>query len=326
MNHLITVIVPVYKVEQFLCRCVDSILSQSFGNLEVILVDDGSPDSCGRICDDYAKIDNRITVIHKENGGLSDARNSGLDICNGEFIAFIDSDDWIAKNYLEILYENLIKTKSDISVCNFLRLSEEDHLGDCSSNELIELTNIEALEKLNRELNAQLVTAWGKLIKKTLFNDLKFPLGKLHEDVFITYKLIHRAGKLCYSSKELYFYWQRENSIMGQITNRNRLDLIEAKIEQSAYYDQMGLPDLRVKNLLTTLTLLERFTTSSSQFTDSDQKNLLINEYKNSIHAVLGKENLSQKLRIKLMLKLHCPFFAKIIIGAYVVLLKYLRR
>jgi glycosyltransferase involved in cell wall biosynthesis len=252
MGELISIIIPVYKVEDYIRRCVDSILKQTYGNLEIILVDDGSPDRCGQICDEYAAKDSRIVSIHKKNGGLSDARNAGMDICKGEYITFLDSDDWVDKNYIEKLYRLLKDTDSDISVCNFIRTSKEDVEADASKEEIHTYSNLEALDHLESkgdiQLYIQLVVAWGKLYRRSIFEGITYPVGKLHEDEFTTYKLLYKAGRIVITNARLLYYWQREDSIMGAGFNaRGSMDDIEALIERSGFYKQAGLRSLESK-------------------------------------------------------------------------------
>ena len=190
VDMLISVIVPVYKVEKYIHRCVDSILAQTFTDFELILVDDGSPDNCGKICDEYAEKDNRIHVIHKENGGLSDARNAGIDWAfansDSEWITFIDSDDWIHPKYLEALYNAVKETGCEISICGY-----EETTGDSPKVDDINLQAvIVSTEDFFCEHNVNAVVAWGKLYKKELFREIRYPVGKLHEDEFTTYKLL----------------------------------------------------------------------------------------------------------------------------------------
>jgi glycosyltransferase involved in cell wall biosynthesis len=245
MNELITIIVPIYKVEGLLKRCVDSLLNQTYKNLEIILVNDGSPDQCGNICDEYAKLDNRVIVIHKENGGLSDARNAGIEIAKGDFIAFIDSDDWIHEEYIEILYGLLRKTNSEISMCNFFMTSTENFQVDNAEIKTYKYTNIEALERLYDKFNVQMVTAWGKLYKRELFEGVSFPLGRVHEDEFTTYKIIYKANNIVLTTAQLLYYWQREDSIMGDRYNlKNKLDQIDALKERNKFFNQLGLEEL----------------------------------------------------------------------------------
>lgn len=242
MTELISVVIPVYKVELYIHRCVNSILRQTYKNLEIILVDDGSPDRCGEICDEYEKLDERVKVIHKKNGGLSDARNAGIEISHGDYITFIDSDDWINDKYIEKLYQLLKKTNSDISVCNFIRTSTEDIKEVISEKEIYEYSNVDALRQLTDKFCIQMTTAWGKLYKMELFEEIRFPVKRIHEDEFTTYKLIYKANKVTFSTECLYYYWQRSDSIMGSGFNlKARFDYFEALDERLLLYKQEQL-------------------------------------------------------------------------------------
>ncbi len=189
---LISIIVPVYKVEKYLKRCVDSILTQTYQNMEIILVDDGSPDNCGAICDRYKKTDNRVVVIHKRNGGLSDARNTAIPLAKGEYISFIDSDDWISSYYVEHLYEAVAKCDADIGISWFENVFEGKALQSKPEKTLSNyecLTAEECLKKLLYQ-NGVEVCAWGKLYKTALIKDLRYPVGKLYEDIADKYKTV----------------------------------------------------------------------------------------------------------------------------------------
>jgi len=252
MGELISIIIPVYKVEDYIRRCVDSILKQTYGNLEIILVDDGSPDRCGQICDEYAARDSRIVSIHKKNGGLSEARNAGMEICKGQYITFLDSDDWVEAGYIEKLYGMLKEYNADISVCNFITTSKEDVEADPSTAEIKVFTNVEALNQIENNVDIplyiQMVVAWGKLYKRSLFEGITYPVGKLHEDEFTTYKLFYRAGRVVLTSARLLYYWQREDSIMGAGFNvRGNLDATEALKERAEFYQKAGLGELSSK-------------------------------------------------------------------------------
>ena len=237
MSKIISIIVPIYKVEKYLDRCINSILNQTFRDFELILVDDGSPDRCGDICEEYAKKDKRIKVIHKENGGLSDARNAGLDIATGKFIGFIDSDDFIHKDMYMILYDAIIKSKSDISQCKFKYFSKEDELNKNIINDgKYEIyNNIDAIEEIidNKNLNTNV---WIKLYKRELFNDIRFPKGKIHEDEFVTYKVFYRAKTVSYVNKELYYYFSNDTGIMKNLNINSKFDWIEAIEERNEFY------------------------------------------------------------------------------------------
>ena len=217
MNDLISVIVPVYKVECYLHKCVDSIINQTYKNLEIILVDDGSPDNCPKICDDYAKRDSRIKVIHKKNGGLSSARNAGLDIASGNYIGFIDSDDYISPHMYEELYFALINTNSDISMCNFDYIDESyNNLFFDSPIADEELNKKDIISKLFIDKYWYYVIACNKLYKKELFTNLRYPIREIHEDEGIIHHLYLKCNKVTTISSSYYYYVQRNDSIMGK--------------------------------------------------------------------------------------------------------------
>ena len=231
----ISIIVPVYNVERYLGKCINSILNQTFADFELILVDDGSTDRSGYICDDYKKKDNRIKVIHKENGGLSSARNAGLDIAKEKYIGFVDSDDFINKNMYEFLYKDIKVNNSDIAICDYEEVYENEkgiNYQESNSSTLV-LTNIEALWKIYDKKGWNYVIAWNKLYKKYLFDDIRFPIGKIHEDEMIAHEVLYKANKITYNNKKLYYYLQRENSIMGKKFNINRLDILDKAVFKS---------------------------------------------------------------------------------------------
>ena len=237
---LISVIVPVYKVEKYLDRCVQSIVDQTYRNLEIILVDDGSPDNCPAICDAWAEKDNRIKVIHKENGGLSDARNAGMAITTGEYIAFVDSDDWVDRSFMETLLDLSVRTGADIAECNFIKTSGSTE-ARTTSDAVTVCTTEEALEKHIRiEMFKQVV--WNKLYRKNVIN-VVFQKGKYHEDEFWTYQIIANCKKLAHIDRILYFYFQREDSIMGEGYSIKRIDAVEAKLQRNEFI-KMYYPNL----------------------------------------------------------------------------------
>ncbi len=230
--ELISVIVPVYKVEPYLDRCVASIVAQTYKNLEIILVDDGSPDNCPQMCDAWAKKDDRIKVIHKQNGGLSDARNAGMAAARGEFIGFVDADDYISPDMYEQLCSHLINDDSDIAACDFLAFADETEINDdsCPIPKSHTASAHEAMSDIVNNRNFRAV-AWNKLYRKDLLDGMLFEVGKLHEDEFFTYKVIDRAKQLVYVDRPLYFYRQRPESIMTRFSCR-RLDLLDAYVER----------------------------------------------------------------------------------------------
>ena len=196
-NPLISVIIPIYNVEQYLKRCVESLRHQTYSNLEIILVDDGSPDSCGKICDDYQKADNRIKVIHKKNGGLSDARNVGIGMAQGEYITCIDSDDFVSPFFIENLWVAIEKSKCEIATSWFIDYYEGDNIPETKKMNIKDITVLSKEEFYKKLLyqDGVEVSAWGKLYKASLFQGVKYPVGKLYEDIPTTYLLIEKRLK-----------------------------------------------------------------------------------------------------------------------------------
>ncbi len=212
-DSLLSVIVPVYNVENYLKRCVDSIIGQTYKNLEILLIDDGSTDSSGILCDEIAKSDQRIRVIHKQNGGLSDARNAGIDAAKGEYISFIDSDDFIDTDMLELLYRNIVNDEADIAVCGIYDYYDKQQP---KVFENIEHKVLSCKEAIYMILDSRIISvnAVNKLYKKELFKgDLRFRKGKIAEDAFIAVDLFKRAHRISYTSEQKYYYWHRPNSI-----------------------------------------------------------------------------------------------------------------
>lgn len=246
---LISIIVPVYKVERYLDKCVKSILSQTFTDFELILVDDGSPDQCGKMCDEYAKMDDRVKVIHKENGGISDARNAGIDIACGDFISFVDSDDYISRDMYEILY-NLIKTyNADISMCNYYRISEDGKIQQGKVRDMVQCFNKETALK---ELLLERIFGnhvWGRLYKKELFSNIRFPKGVNYEDIGITFLLFAKCNNIVYSNKKKYFYVTREGNITGTKSESNIRDYMNMTKRRYQFIDN-NFPQLNIYNVL----------------------------------------------------------------------------
>lgn len=242
-DDLISIVVPIYNVEDYLSSCIKSLVSQTYANIEIILVDDGSTDSSSKICDEYAKLDERICVIHQENGGLSQARNTGLKVSNGKYIAFIDSDDLVAKDMIEKLYFALIDNSCQISCCRYYKFTNERELvSKCDYVDIPDILvrcNVDALKDIyNARIKNIEFTAWNKLYNKKIFDDNKilYPVGKLYEDIFTTYKLLYYSKFVVFVDQELYFYRQRKGSIMNQSISIRRLDALEGHEECMDFY------------------------------------------------------------------------------------------
>ena len=232
MDELVSVIVPVYNVEKYVQQCIDSITGQTYQNLEIILVDDGSTDSSGEICDKSAEKDSRIRVLHKENGGLSDARNVGIVISKGRYITFVDSDDYIKTDYIMYLYNILTENQADISTCANIIVEEDgtEISREKNSAMMRSFSNLQAMELLFYQKQFE-NSAWGKMYKKELFEEIRYPVGKLYEDLGTTYKVFFQSRKIVSSSGKKYFYRQRKNSIMSQAFSRRNMDRIELSEE-----------------------------------------------------------------------------------------------
>lgn len=243
MNPLISVIVPVYNVEKYLARCVDSIVNQTYKNLEIILVDDGSPDLCPQMCDDYAEKDSRIKVVHKKNGGLSDARNAGMAVATGKYISFIDSDDYVSDDFFECLLDVMNKENSDIAECSVVKLYEDNRFDEFSDDLSVKTYDTQdAMSALIAE-NPFHQHVWNKLYKTELIKDIPYAVGKLNEDEFWTYQVFGRANKVSKLNKTMYYYFQRNSSIMGVGYNIRRLDALEGKANRQKYIEN-NFPDL----------------------------------------------------------------------------------
>ena len=237
--ELISVIVPVYNVEKYLRRCIDSILAQTYTNLEIILVDDGSPDNCPAICDEYAEKDSRIKVIHQQNGGLSAARNAGLDIATGDYIGFVDSDDYISFEMYEKLLNILMESNSDLSICGMAYYDENSKCIDqeCPLTDRT-FSNLEIYGELQKELYWFYVNACPKLYKRFIFEDIRFPIGKLYEDNCIVHYIFQKCNSIVTTSNKWYCFTVRNGSITHSGFSIKSLDDIDAFIDRIEFYNK----------------------------------------------------------------------------------------
>ena len=238
MKPLVSIIIPVYNVEKYLDKCITSVVNQTYTNLEIILIDDGSPDNCPAICDQWQAKDNRIKVIHNENGGLSHARNEGLKIATGEFIGFVDSDDWIEPNMYELLLTALLETDADIAVCNFQVEPKKNKVVQ-NSIELTEqrlYSSEEALERLLKKQGKICFCVWNKLYRRNRIINILFPEGKLYEDILWTVKAIGNSKTIVCINSVLYHYLQRPESLSHNTRQKvkgwyDKLEMIEQSLE-----------------------------------------------------------------------------------------------
>lgn len=227
MKTLISVIVPVYKVENYLPKCIESILNQTYDNFELVLVDDGSPDNCGNICEEYAKKDNRIKVIHKKNGGLSDARNVGIEKATGKYITCIDSDDYVDKEYLNNFYKILENQECDLIITGIIDYYDNGQKVEATYSDEFEVLNKETIYKRMLLQDGMDVNATAKLYKKEIFDNIKYPVGELYEDIKIIYDIVDKADTIVFSKYKGYFYLQREDSIMYSNMSARKLVLLD---------------------------------------------------------------------------------------------------
>lgn len=244
---LISVIVPVYRVEEYLERCVKSILSQTYKNLEVILVDDGSPDQCPAICDACAEKDARVKVIHQENKGLSGARNAGIDAASGEYLAFVDSDDYVSPHFIEELYQLLQDTGCAIGQCRFSYV-KGDGLVEEGDSAFCIYRGESLMEQLYgpEEKATCFVVAWNKLYRAELFKEtgIRYPEGRIHEDEATTYRLFHEAKKLAFLDRALYGYYTENGGSITSVFSAKRLQWLTAHEERIAFFEKNGYEKL----------------------------------------------------------------------------------
>lgn len=239
---VISIIVPVYKAEKFIGRCIESILAQTFTDFELILIDDGTPDRSRKICDEYALKDNRIRVIHKEHGGVSDTRNTGLNSMTGSYVAFVDSDDYIHPDMIRILYEKTITYDADIAICGFANIDEDGVMIKDPMQTMLKdgvLSKTEALAGINDYLELGLLC--NKLYKARLFDDIRFPYGKIYEDSFVLPKLYYKCHRIAATPIILYYYVQNPNSTTKSALSIKNYDLVESYYEKIKFFENKDL-------------------------------------------------------------------------------------
>lgn len=284
--ELISIIIPIYKVEQYLAECMESVLGQSYTNLEIILVDDGSPDACPALCDEYAQKDKRVKVIHKENGGLSDARNAGLEIATGEYIAFVDSDDVIHKDYVRLLYEAIKGANADISACDLIEFQDGEETPSFTSEirdvKCNQYSPKEALSELIQGIGFRAV-AWNKLYKRSVLTGETFEVGRYHEDEFFTYRIIDKASKLSFVTAKLYYYRQRSGSIMSTVSIKH-LDSLDAYIERLKMLEEK-YPELYIRDKVSFCIACVNFYCGAKDSVAEDKKIILqkVKEYRTCV-------------------------------------------
>jgi len=235
---MIKVIIPVYKSEEYLQRCIESVLNQTEKNLFVVLVDDGSPDRCGEICDDYARHNNNIYVIHQDNKGISAARNAGIELkTNCEYIAFVDSDDWIHPRYFEALLKALETTGCSLSICGHIKTSKV--IENNAENEIY--TTVLSPEDCYCNTTISSTPAWGKLYHESLFQNIRFPEGKLYEEYRTTWKILFNLQQVAVVTNKLYFYFYNDNGISHSTWTPKRMEIFSALEEKISFFTSRKL-------------------------------------------------------------------------------------
>lgn len=221
-----SVIIPAYNVEKYIGRAIQSVTNQTFENYEILVVDDGSSDNCGKICDRYAKLDSRIEVIHKENEGLSAARNLGISKAKGQYIGFVDSDDWIDKHMYEHMHQIITEKKADVCICNFYNVIGNENTIKNANKGIQEYNKLQILKEVLLDKNIQSY-AWNKLYKRELFDGIQYPVGKKYEDIGTTFYLLEKCNKIVVTGEPEYYYFNRADSIVNHNTEQTILDYME---------------------------------------------------------------------------------------------------
>lgn len=255
MEPLISIVIPIYKVEKYIRKCVDSVRRQTYSNIEIVLVDDGSPDMCPIICDELAEQDSRIKVIHKANGGLSDARNVGIGASKGDYIGFVDSDDYIDCQMYEMLYKAISSGEFEMAICNYsLRNEQGEILEDIRESPICteELSSTDALYKLDmfKANYWYYVTAVNKLYKRELFDKVMFPVGKIHEDEYTVHYFFDNCTSIISIDNILYYYIRHDGSIMTSSFSEKKLDILGALWDRYKFFERKNLFSLAFPTLI----------------------------------------------------------------------------
>lgn len=312
-KDMVSVIIPVYKVEKYLEQCLDSILNQTYSRMEILLVDDGSPDRCGEICDDYAGRDARVRVIHKTNGGLSDARNAGIEVASGSWLVFVDSDDYIHPQMIELLYRTAQREQAEIVWCGIAEVDEEGVCADqaVQPGSLYEILKVETVLYNRQEAERQFYTVknmqpcmvtWNKIYAADLFRgrlgEIRFPKGKIYEDGYTTYRLIYAAERIATIPCRLYYYRQRSGSIMNVNSHRTYEAALESGLERMAFYREHEEEELYRLELNLTIYSVIRFYQNNEAKAD---KICLKEWYRKIYYGYFVKENwpLAKKIRMR---------------------------
>lgn len=306
----ISIIVPVYNVQKYLRDCLDSLLNQTFKEYEIILIDDGSTDISGEICDEYAKNNDKIKVIHKENGGLSSARNAGIEIAKGNFLGFVDSDDWIDKDMYKELYFNIKNTTFDIIACNFYIMDAEGNFEPYTKNAMNQAFNRELALKELISNNTLTFSSCNKLYKRELFEDLRYEEGIILEDMDLSYQIFNKANNIFYLNKPLYFYRYNSSSILRNSFSLKRIDEYFVRKKMYEFYLKVypELSDLLYYHICCTGSRLYTLVSVNLNENLTEYK-FLINYNNRILIRLLKNKELRLKDKLKILLFLVSPRF-----------------
>ena len=299
----VSIIVPIFQVEKYLGECIESLINQSYKNLEIILVDDGAQDNCPFICNKWSKKDSRIKVIHKKNGGLSDARNAGLDIATGDYIIFVDSDDYVNKRFIEKLLRTAVKNNVMIVQCGYLQVTDSGEiLKKVTHGNSYFLNSKKMITELKTDNCIENTVVWNKIYKRELFKEIRFPYGKINEDEYTTYKLLDLAKNIYIINEPLYYYRYNHNSIMGKKFNLKRLDIIDGLKERIDYFKDKDMDLYYASIELFILNIMNIYKEVEENFKDRDD---ILNDLKadfNNYLKLINLKRLSTKNKIKIIL------------------------
>src|SRR5690625_3214033 len=315
MKIKLSIIVPLYNTGKLLSTCLDSILAQTFEHFELILVNDGSTDNSGEICNDYANKDRRVKVIHKKNGGTSSARNAGLEIAKGDYIGFVDSDDYINKYMYEKLYKNAIKHSSDIVLCRYKEVyGFENNLinNTVEEKDAQHFINLSAIKQMyvNKSTYIAYVVPWNKLYKRQLFENIRYETGNIYDDETVAHKLLYESKKITVITSSLYFYNQREGSQMNSSFHIKRFDKIYALKEREKYFRDRGELDIHQDALMHYMDMFFwYYYLAKSNLTDIDKElKKLKGTFNNSLIQLLKLKKISRRQKFMLILFYVSPY------------------
>lgn len=299
MDKKISVVVPVYNVEQYLSKCIESILNQTYRNIEIILVDDGSTDQSGKICEEFKEKDERIKVIHKGNGGLSDARNAGIEVAEGQYYSFVDSDDYLECDALESMLEAVATTNSEIAICNIMRFYD-----DGTTSEFYNPVNEKEMWEDNKRFDSlKQPSVCNKLFESKIFENIRFPYGKFYEDTYVYHELLYRANSVTLTGKTGYWYLARKDSILGRPTYTDRyFDFVEAVYQRAKFLVDRRVQPYGDEACLSLYAALANAEKNIEKSKENREKISKVRAYYREMYAYIMRQNneynMKQKVRL----------------------------